>query len=367
MSEADKFDANARGRFVNGRHQSIDQDGNITGTIPPNSTASYWVPGLVSMFAGGTIAKRAKKLLEARHAAFADQEAKEKAVLNVQFGELWAPRGKGSKAEDVSKLLVKYPRGHVPKDAAALTMGIDVSGDRLWYVIRAWGHQTDMTSWLIEAGEIYGSVSPKAKNEAGMLPVFQRLNDKLMQLYDGLYISACAIDSGFETDIIYDFCQYHDESGVSFPVKGDDVVKNYVMQPSPIGHRGDGRPARDILLWRLNTDALKQQVHKSYVLPSETYGSFNINENAFDDGQKRKNYLAHMVSESRVLDKKTNRHYWRRNGYNHWFDAEVYARAAALKLGVETWEPAVRIVPKIEKPTTGRTSGGWVNAGGGWL
>lgn len=361
MDEADKFRANALGRYVNGRYQRITPDGDVIGDVPANSVASFWIPGLVSMFPGGTIAKRAKKLLEARSAAYKDQEAKEKAVLNVQFGQLWAPAGKGTDSDIVESLRQNYQRDWVPAEAAALTMGVDCSADRLWYVVRAWGHGPDMTSWLIAAGQLHGNLEPDNKMSGNIMPVWQRLNEKLMHLWDGMHIDACAIDSGAFTDEVYDFCEYHDESGIAFPIKGDDKVINTLFKPGTVHYTRAGRPSRSLVLWKLNTDGLKRWLHKRYQRPAGTYGSFNYSDHAPEE------YPKHLVSEKRVFDRMKGRYYWRASGENHWFDAEVYALMAALKIGVAEMEPGERIKPAPKQSTQPTSSGGWVNTGGSWL
>jgi len=135
MDEVAKTAANASGKFINGKYQRINNNGEITGQIPYNTTASFWVSGLVSMFPGGTLQSRADKLIKSQKS---DDIEKQKAVINVQIGELWASKAdKAIETNALKKLIGNYAPESPHDDVQGITMGIDVGLKKIHYVIRA--------------------------------------------------------------------------------------------------------------------------------------------------------------------------------------------------------------------------------------
>ncbi len=350
MDEVAKTSANAHGQFINGKYQRIDTEGNITGQIPYNSTASFWASGLVSMFPGGSLQARADKLIKAKQSG--DIE-KQKAVQNVQLGELWASKAdKAIKPEQLEKLIGDYAPEVPHSEIQGITMGIDLGDNDMHYVIRGWGQGTERTSWLLEQGILYGDTTKTA--------IYDRIEKISQKTYQGIPIIAVAIDSGHNTIEVYEHCGREISSRV-FPIKGEAVMKT-TYRPAKIEYSRQGQTLKNsIILWHLNTDWLKQWLHKRFKRPAGTEGSWNLHNSTPPE------YLAQIASETRHIDD-NGKPEWKKTGANHYFDCEVYALAAALKEDIASMPIAQRQTePSPQTDTETQAHNTWIQPQEKWI
>ena len=157
--DEDKADMNALGVYV-APGQEIKPDGTVLGLPPDSWTLSYWASGLCSPFV--TWGDRAAAYVTAVRSR---EHEKIQAVVNGGFGEIFAP-GDGDVPEwhEVAKLRetaeVPYSLGEVPEGVKVVTMTVDVQKSRLVYTVRGWG--VEATSWLLDAGELFGDTEEHA-------------------------------------------------------------------------------------------------------------------------------------------------------------------------------------------------------------
>lgn len=348
IEEKHKAAMNETGRYV-APGQWIDGDSATQGEPPESSTISFWVSGLASPFV--TFGQRAEAFL---NAALTGETDKIQTVINAGFGELWAPGG-GDAPEvmEVHRLKIPYKRGDVPNGVVAITAGIDVQKNSLYFVVRGWGHRG--TSWLIQHGQLWG---PTAEPD-----VWLQLEDLLDERHAGLPIKLALIDSGFRPDkpdkgpehIVYEFCRKHQRQ--TRPSKGYDTLRSGALAVSKIEVNSHGKAAAYSLeLVRVNSDWCKLWVHERIRWPQDQPGAFHLPEDIGDD------YCAQLVSEARVR-KPSGRAAWvRRNKDNHFLDCEAMAYAAGYLLGVQRIpatkapepedEPIASTVPVVAAPAS---------------
>lgn len=336
ITDADKPGMNANGVYV-APGQHIANDGTVVGDPPDTTTISFWVSGLASPFV--SFGERAEAYLKALASG---EQDKIQTAFNAGFGEVYTPGG-GDVPEwqEVANLKMPYPARTLPDDVVFLTAGVDVQKNRLPFVIRGWGPRA--TSWLIDAGELWG--------ETAQPDVWEDLADLLTQDFDGLPIKLAFVDSGFRPGKkfsvpehrVYQFCRRF--SRFVFPTKG------YARQARPIIRsqievKADGKTSKyGLTLFRLDSDHWKSWVHERLRYPPDQPGAWLLHEETADE------YCQQIVSEARITSP-TGRPQWvQRSRENHFLDCEALVAAAAFQLGAHRLGPNARrrIVDDMER------------------
>ena len=251
-----------------------------------------------------------------------DDVAKLMNFTNSWLGWPWLEKQSELDIEQVRGRSTGIGSGTVPPEAVVLTAGVDVGADWLYYSIRAHGvgersvtiaaHRVER--WNELATALFHTAYPVAGDESRSLPV--RL---------------VCIDSGYDTDKVYAFCQ--DYPDIARPTKGHDV-RATPLSSTKIERDWLGR-AGGLMLWHLDTtyfkDKLARQMNTDQGLP----GCWNVH--AFPDEE----YLRQVTAEHKVLVRAARTRpavaRWVKRpgaGGNHWFDCEVLNAAAAEMLGV---------------------------------
>ncbi len=317
IQEEHKEQMNARGVFV-APGQKIRRDGTVVGTPPESQTISFWVSGLCSPFV--TFGERAAELIEATDSGSSDRL---QTVVNTGFGELWSPGG-GDAPEwvEVARLKQPYQSGDVPDDVRVLTAGVDVQKNRLVYSVRGWGPRA--TSWLIQAGELFGETSEP--------DVWADLAELLTSPFDGMMIKCAMVDSGFRPgkpflvpdNRVYDFCRNFRR--LAWATKGRaSQSKPISVSKIEVTPSGSARKyGLELLL--LNSDEFKSFVHQRVRWPSHKPGAWLLPQDTTED------YCRQIVSESRTTGPTGQPHWIKRSKDNHFLDCEALNAAAAHML-----------------------------------
>lgn len=322
--DEDKEEMNARGVYV-APGQSVDQDGTVRGAPPESWTISYWASGLCSPFK--TWGERAAKYVAAVRTKDHDSI---KSVMNGDFGELYAP-GDGDVPEwqEVAKLRddpdEPYQLGDVPAGVRVVTMTVDVQKTRLVYTVRGWG--AEATSWLLDAGELYGETTGKQ--------IWEDLANLMQSTYDGMPIKLVLIDSGFRPGkkdlvpehVVYAFCRRFPHQARA--TKGSSTPMRKPIVASKIDVKIDGREFKKGLdLLRLDADYFKSLVHQKVRWPEGAPGSWRLPQDISDD------YCMQIVSEARVKTPAGKVKWVQRAKENHFLDTEAMQLAAAMVLNL---------------------------------
>lgn len=319
-----KEEMNRRGRFV-APGQKIDKRGEVTGSIPENSTLSYWVSGLASPFV--SFADRLEKFLEATSI---NDEAKIQTAMNAGFGELYAPGSYEAKSwQEVSRLRQPHYMGEVPRGVMRLTAAVDVQKYGFYYSVRGWGARA--SSWQIESGTIQGLTNEPE--------VWTDLATLIMKTWADMPLSLVLIDSGFRpnkpeegpTNVVYDFCRRFRR--FVRPTKGFASLSAPIMR-SKIKVTLPGQKLQPTLeLIRLDTDFWKSRVQERLSWPEHQPGGFLLAADATDD------YCKQLVSEVRRVTPSGAPQWVQVSRSNHWFDCEAMNEAAGHLLNAQKFQP----------------------------
>lgn len=286
-----------------------------------------------------------------------------KTVVNTVLGEVWQDRGDAPEWSRLYERRERYPIGTVPdKRAAFLTAGVDVQRDRFVFEVVAWA--TNKESWSVDAGILFGDT---AADET-----WSQLDELLGQTYptaaEPLPIAMLAIDSGFNTQRVYNFARRYPMSRV-IAVKGSATARVLVGTPSPVDVAIGGRARRRAYkVWPVGVDIAKAELYGFLRLPMADADADAPGYCHFPEHDPE--FFRQLTAEHLVTTKTRNgfaRHEWQimPGRENHWLDARVYARVAASVLGIDRLvnrRPAAR-TGETPTPTKKRkrTGGSWLS------
>ncbi len=284
-------------------------------------TVAFWINTLYSPFVRW--ADIAKEFLLTK-----DDPEEFQNFTNSWLAEPWEDTKLKTNADLVMERQTEIPPLTVPSWTKLLTGGVDVQESSLYWTIRAWGDF--LTSQNIAHGQALS---------------FEEI-DRVMNLEymteDGvpMIVNLCLIDSGDQTDMVYDFCVYH--SDYALPVKGSSHAQLSHYKLSKINKEGssaygmtlvlvDGGKYKDMIAGRMRKKNGK--------------GSWMVYDGCDYE------YATQVTAEHKVNVKKngTVQQVWQlkhSHGDNHFLDTEVYAMAAADVLGVRTLHLQTEDVPK---------------------
>lgn len=235
------------------------------------------------------------------------------------------------RSDVVRDCVAGYFQGEVEHKAFALTAGVDVqrTGSQVYqyYSIRAWGPEGE--SWLIRAGQT-----------EDWAQLYQALVESVYRDKEGQPIAfdAILIDSGFETDQVYQFCELYG----FWASKGDSRgARPYTLTETETS-KGSGRYLRRV---NVNSDVYKGQLHR--LIRS---GTWHL------PGDLPEEYFEHIVAEQVIsqVERKTGRtrYAWRvvtEGRPNHYLDCEVLNLVAADMLELRYRAARPRAEPTKEE------------------
>ena len=330
-----------------------------------------------------TWAQIATEFLEAK----AGGAEKLRTFVNTTLGETWQETGEAPEWERLYRRRELYGVGTVPDGVRFLTAGVDVQKDRLVWEVVGWAE--DRQSWSIDAGVIPGDTSSETPWAA--------LDELLAHAWrrDGgpeFHILSLAIDSGYNTNVVYNWARGHPMSRV-IACKGVATAKVLLGSPSPVDVTVRGkRFARGYKVWPIGVDVAKAELYGWLRLEPPTKA-----EDAYPPGfchfpEHGEDYFRQITAEHLVRTR--NRRgftvlEWQLlpNRENHYLDCRVYARAAAALAGLDrmggrraapsaaTPAAAPPPAPAESEAPAATPRGGWLRGGsggmvggrGGWL
>lgn len=272
---------------------------------------AFWINTLYSPFIRW--ADIAKEFLTAKN----DPEELQNFV-NSWLAEPWEDTKLRTSEALVMDRQTDIPENIVPSWTKMLTAGVDVQESSLYWTIRAWGDY--ITSQNIAHGQALS---------------FDEL-DNIMNLEykteDGvpMIVKLCLIDSGDQTDMVYDFCSFH--SDYTLPVKGSSHAQLSHYKLSKINKEGSGAYGMTLVL--VDGGKYKDMIAGRMRKPNGR-GSWMVYSGCDRD------YAQQVTAEHKVNIKKNGvvKQVWQpkhSHADNHYLDCEVYAMAAADICGVRT-------------------------------
>ena len=274
-------------------------------------TVAFWINTLYSPFVRWS--QIAKEFLTSK-----DDPEQFQNFVNSWLAEPWEDTKLKTNAELVMERQTEFPALVVPSWAKMLTAGVDVQESSLYWTIRAWGDF--LTSQNIAHGQALS---------------FEEI-DRVMNLEyyteEGtpFIVRLCLVDSGDQTDMVYDFCVLH--SDWALPVKGSSHAQLSHYKLSKINREGSSANGMTLVL--VDGGKYKDMIAGRMQKPNGK-GSWMVYEGCDEE------YAQQVTAEHKVNVKKNGvvKQEWQQkysHGDNHLLDCEVYALAAADILGVRT-------------------------------
>lgn len=334
--------------------RAMVQAGRWIATNPAGRFPGFHIHALMSLFSGARWEKLVGEWIE----AIGDPEAL-KVFVNTVLGEVFDPRGKQkvkiSDLEDRAEVYVG-PDGSrvvVPDGVGVLAAGVDVQKDRLELLIKGFG--ANKVTWDIVHERVYGSPDD--------VTTWGRLDFLLARAYRhasgaDLYVLATMIDSGYKTDMVYDFVRPREARNV-WASKGDR------------GERGAPplkRPTRandsKVKVFTIGTFTLKDTLFTRLAIQVPGPGYMHLRKqdpsicNGFD-GEFFRQFGGERKNRTRVKGSIEWREQYVKTRANEAIDLNVGALAAFRALGpavydnMPTWVAAARagqsVVPRARR------------------
>jgi len=125
-----------------------------------------------------------------------------KVFVNTSLGETWEESGDGVEKDPLMNRREHYA-AECPDGALVLTASVDVQGDRLEIEWRGWG--IDEETWGIEKKVLYGDPTSRELWDHALDQAIQ----KTFKHESGVVLRAVCvtIDSGYLTEMVYQFCK----------------------------------------------------------------------------------------------------------------------------------------------------------------
>lgn len=307
-------------------------------------TVAFWINTLYSPFVRW--ADIAKEFLLTK-----DDPEEFQNFVNSWLAEAWEDTKLKTDAETVMERQTELPALVVPSWAKLLTGGVDVQETSVYWTIRAWGDY--FTSQNIAHGqalsfeEVDRMMNTEYRTEDGEVAV----------------VNLCLIDSGDQTDMVYDFCAYHSEWAL--PAKGSSHAQLSHYKLSKINREGSS--ANGMTLVMVDGDKYKDMIAGRMRKPNGR-GSWMVHADCDME------YAQQVTNEHKVNVKSggQTRQTWKpkySHADNHYLDSEVYCMAAADIMGVrtlhlQTEEPQGRQKPVEEEETHEEQ---WIKKHDNWI
>lgn len=247
--------------------------------------------------------------------------------VNSWLGLPWKSKASMVKSKQVLEKRTDLPSGICPKDTIMLTGGVDCQQGYFYWVIRAW--QPGLRSQKIANGTAM-TFDDLMNIMNKMWPVYsgnkeQPIGDKQMQ------VVLCAVDSGYNTEEIYDYCcTYYP---ITIPVKGMSTsLTGYFRRKSMATKEFGNKYTQGQNLYEVDTNKYKDLI--AYRIGRGVDEPCSWNVDADTDAQ----YAEMITAEQKILV--DGKEVWRPISSarpNHYLDCEVYAACAADVMNIRAY------------------------------
>ena len=256
--------------------------------------------------------------------------AKLKVFVNTTLGETWEEKGEAPPYKNLFNRRESYPLNQIPDDVCFLTCGVDVQRDRLELEIVGWC--PDKRSYSIDYRVLEGDTAGTK-----VWDLLAKVVDERWNRSDGLEfpIRLMAVDSGYNTTHVYNFCRRFDASRV-IPTKGQDSLGMAVSPPKTIDITKAGKRIGKLRQWNIGVSFLKSEFYAALRLEKDSDGAPPPNYCHFPEYDEH--YFRGLTAEEQVIKtvKGYQRYEWKKvYDRNEPLDCRIYARAAAVIIGLD--------------------------------
>ena len=263
-----------------------------------------------------------------------------RAFVNTVLGETWAEKGDAPEWRRLYDRREHYTIGTVPEGGIVLTMAADVQKDRIEAEVIAWGPR--MEHWSVDYRILPGDTAA-LDDPGGCWEAFGNLMRETFRHENGaeLGIQLTAVDAGYNTQIVYDFCRRFPRSTI-IPVMGNATQQQVINIPRLKDVNRKGRKVKGgVQAWNVGTNHVKAEVYGWLKQDMPLDDAAETPHGYCHFPQYDAEYFEQLTAEQLVMrvDKKGYRKYiWEQTRLrNEALDTHVYNRAAAYVLGVDRW------------------------------
>lgn len=306
---------------------------------------TWHVSGLYSPLGWFSWKKAVIKHLEALAGGFDDEtgEPLEQVFENTIKGEAWAPQRENELKHTVLQLRAEpYPLGIVPAGGLFLTGWVDVQGNRLEYLVKAWGRGEE--SWTVDYGQIYGD--PAHKGPESVWFDLEKLRSKGYLHAGGqtLQLVALGVDCNYLTDQVHDHVRRWSHRQVIATRGEDGAGKPVIGRPRRVDTTHEGRVVKKgAQYWPIGTDTAKERLFKDLGIETAGPGYMHFSRELPTE------YFEQLTAEKMMVKRRQGREhsYWvKTRERNEVLDMEVGNRAVAMYAGIKrvNWDQLERAI-----------------------
>jgi phage terminase large subunit GpA-like protein len=245
------------------------------------------------------------------------------------------------------------PKGVVPEEAVALTLGGDSQKHGYWYIVRAWA--PDLTSWLID----YGFIPTWDEFESYAYTV--RFPVQNSQRTMGIWRSA--VDTGGGKDEIQEISRTEEmyqylrkvRPNTIYGVKGeskDRLKRISVSVIDKMPSSGKAIPG-GLALRLLDVNQFKDLIHFRLDRGVDPETGQPQSQRFYLHAETGADYVKQLLAEQKEWDPRRKKTAWvRKRKANHYLDCEVYAAACADP----EWTPSLQMLAAALEKTVPEAS-----------
>jgi phage terminase large subunit GpA-like protein len=253
-----------------------------------------------------------------------------KSFVNNILAETWKDQGEVPPWENLYNRREHYKRNTVNNDIYFITVGVDVQKDRLELHVVGWCK--NKISYSIDYRQIIGDTfGTQVWDElANVVNETWERTDKLI-----LPMRLMAVDTGYNTNSVYNFCRRFSETRV-IPIKGRDNLGVVIAAPKQVDTTSAGKKIGKIKIWNVGVSVIKSELYgwlkleKRDGIAPPGYIHFPEYDESFFRGITAEQLIP-------MPDKNGHTKYtWvKKYPANEPLDTTVYARAAAAVCGLD--------------------------------
>jgi phage terminase large subunit GpA-like protein len=329
------YECESCGKHIQNHHKTeMLENGKWIAENPDSRVAGFHLSSLYSPVGWFSWAQAVQNFLESK-----DNEQLLKVWVNTTLGETWVDKGEAPDWERLFERRENYKIGVVPSGGLILTAGVDVQKDRIECEIVAWG--SDKQSWSVD----YKVIDCNPAKPEGWRTLDEIL-ETTFESEDGQFrkISMLAIDSGYATQEVYNWVRSKPTNQV-MAIKGQggpgaNSAKALVPLGYPtkvdINQRGT-KIKKGVKLWPVGVSILKSELYNTLKLQriDEKYPPGYAHFPMYNP-----EYFKQLTAEQLVtkIHKGYPKSEWQKmRERNEALDCRIYARAAAIAIGIDRW------------------------------
>lgn len=257
-------------------------------------------------------------------------EPKMKTFINTVLGLTFKEKGESPEWQNLYNRREKYEMNKPPASVAFITAGVDIQKDRIEVEIVGWCE--GKISYSIDYRVLVGDTSAaKVWDELSAIVGETWLREDGAQLP----LRLMAIDSGYQTTMVYSFCQRFDMTRV-IPTKGQEKQQMIVAPPRQVNVTQRGKKIGSVKLWNVGVNIVKSELYGWLRQEISEEGTAPMGYCHFPEYDQH--YFKMLTSEqtqTRIHKGYPVVEWVKKYERNEALDCRVYARAAANVVGMD--------------------------------